>query len=341
MKKTVLFMTFFALILRGVTVAQNPYESIGKKAKVLTLSNGKYQEIFTNDTIVPIGSVMYNRVTGDIVAFLTRDTMYAEYNLEPEVVSRWLSPDPLGAKFPQWSPYNYANNNPINFIDPDGRSGEPVIDKTNKTVTVNSNLILYGSSGSAELATKAAAKIQNQWNDANGKTTIDGVEYSVKFAVTGSYNDKLAASDITSNTDIKNNFMKVVETGIDISYMDEAGSNTGEFLKSNIDDANSTTESHEMGHGYGLDHPTDLDLRGKGQPSIMYPRGTAVDKEYTWDPTKGATTVDPKTGAASNTMNPTTRKVTQTDINNLGLDKVKYDPTTGKGELGKLTNKPH
>jgi hypothetical protein len=120
MKKTVLFMTFFALILRGVTTAQNPYESIGKKAKVLTLSNGKYQEIFTNDTIVPIGTVMYNRVTGDIVAFLTRDTMYAEYNLEPEVVSRWLSPDPLGAKFPEWSPYTYAENNPVLKIDPDG-----------------------------------------------------------------------------------------------------------------------------------------------------------------------------------------------------------------------------
>lgn len=87
----------------------------------MTLSNGKYQEIFTNDTIVPIGTVMYNRVTGDIVAFLTRDTMYAEYNLEPEVVSRWLSPDPLGAKYTQWSPYNYTLNNPVRFIDPDGR----------------------------------------------------------------------------------------------------------------------------------------------------------------------------------------------------------------------------
>lgn len=120
MKKTVLFITFFALVLRGVTTAQNPYESIGKKANVLTLSNGKYQEIFPNDTLVPIGSVMYNTITGKVVAFLTRDTMYSEYNLEPELVSRWLSPDPLGAKFPNQSPYNYAGNSPIMNIDVKG-----------------------------------------------------------------------------------------------------------------------------------------------------------------------------------------------------------------------------
>jgi len=76
-------------------------------------------------------------------------------------------------------------------------------------------------------------------------------------------------------------------------------------------------------------------------PGIMYPRGTAVDAQYTYDPSKGATTVDPTTGARTNTMNPTTRKVNQTDINNLGLDKLTYDPTTGKAQLGKLTSTAH
>ena len=268
-------------------------------------------------------------------------------------LGRWLSVDPLGGKFGWQSPYCGLDNNPINIIDPKGKSGEPTLDKANKTVTVKSNIVFYGADGSAALATKAAANIQSQWNAANGKTTIDGVEYSVKFEVTGTYNSSLTASDITGNTDIKNNYIKMVASGIAVSYMDGVGSNTGEFLVSNVNDPNSTTETHEFGHGFGLDHPTDLDLRTKAlpggaigpqlpadPPSIMYPRGTAVDAQYTYDPSKGATAGTPSVNA-TNTMNPTTRKVTQTDIKNLGLDKLTYDPTTGKAQLGKLTNTVH
>lgn len=108
------------------TIAQtyNPYKSIGKEAKVLTLSNGKYEEFFDTDTIEIIGSAILNTKTMTIIGFYVPDTLYSESTLEPEIVSRWLSPDPLAVKYPEMSPYHFVKNNPIIYIDPDGRENK-------------------------------------------------------------------------------------------------------------------------------------------------------------------------------------------------------------------------
>ena len=41
--------------------------------------------------------------------------------ITPAAHAVWLSPDPLLDKYPNISPYAYCNNNPIKYVDPDGR----------------------------------------------------------------------------------------------------------------------------------------------------------------------------------------------------------------------------
>lgn len=122
MKKLLLFFAFIVGII-STQAQDNPFAEYGYTPKIATLSQGQFNESFDNDTIVQIGSVLFNTKSKQIVAFVEYDTAYSEATLEPDIVSRWMSPDPL-ADHPNQiglSPYHYGWNNPIYWTDPDGR----------------------------------------------------------------------------------------------------------------------------------------------------------------------------------------------------------------------------
>ncbi len=141
--------------------AANPFAKFGYKAKVATLSKGKYLEVHDLDSIVTIGSVRFHVDKQDIVGYIEQDT--TEY-AKPlgDTPSRWLSVDPLAEEFPDWSPYTFVYNNPLRFVDPDGRAGEDWI-KNIKTGEVK------WFNGTGKVAEEAAKK---HWNffDSKGKT---------------------------------------------------------------------------------------------------------------------------------------------------------------------------
>ena len=89
-------------------------------------------------------------------------------------LGRFLSTDPLQKKYPDLSPYHFSGNNPILFVDYDGKDFGVKIDHDAKTIVIVANV--YTTS---KTAYDQALKSANAWNAKSA--TVDG--YAVTFQV--------------------------------------------------------------------------------------------------------------------------------------------------------------
>jgi hypothetical protein len=161
----------------------NPFESIGKKGKILTLSNGKYVETFDYDSVERIGSVLINIRTRKVVRLLKSNLTFRKYS-DNSGVSRWWGKDPMAEKYYSQSPYGFALNNPILFNDPDGRDVDPTKLKGKGNISALNNV----------LSTKAGLKMIGQFMHKGGeiKITLDGKTTTYSFNKEGARaNDNL------------------------------------------------------------------------------------------------------------------------------------------------------
>jgi hypothetical protein len=118
MKRTVLFLIILFIVGFVSQAQENPFKQYGVKGEILTLSKGKYKEVFYNEEIMQIGTVKINTLTDKVVELLEPDT--TEFAYRAEITSRFISVDPLCEEYYSWSPYVYVGNNPIKRIDPTG-----------------------------------------------------------------------------------------------------------------------------------------------------------------------------------------------------------------------------
>lgn len=210
--------------------------------------------------------------------------------------------------------------------------GEAQIDPYTKTLIIHSHIITYGNATDAALTETIRQEIETMWNEPNGMVTIEKQLYHVRFTITAAVQPLITELEVYQNVDPRNNYFRIEEfIHGNISFVDGVGSNSGYFKLENLY-AGSTTAAHEYGHTLGLDHPDELDLRGKGIPGIMYPRGTLVDPPFQYDPTKPA-------GVTGGTMHPMHRRVHTTDITDLKLHKLKFNQQ--RAVVGDFTNIYH
>ena len=153
--------------------------------------------------------------------------------------SLWLNVDPLAAKMLNYSPYNFVRNNPINRIDPDGRTDYRIDGETQNINDGHTDLVI-------NVTQKQFDKLQNKFNKG-----VSGYEsYMNKVSVQNGYTTSNKIADGSGNR------LNTIEM-----TSHKAGGNSYQQWTDSKDDSNLTSGSAIIGYEGALLSKAELLIR--------------------------------------------------------------------------------
>lgn len=172
----------------------------------------------------------------------------------------------------RWNRYAYSLNNPLKYIDPDGRDAKVALDTGARVATVTVNVLITGSAASPGVAAKFQDKANKSWGGDHKFTAPDGSAWTLKVQVNATTDTKKFTADDKPNT-LKADTSGKTEM---LPPTQEGGtSNTGTLNVNDLDEESRPgIAGHEVGHMMGLDHPSGQRLDGNWpSEGIMNPTG--------------------------------------------------------------------
>ena len=242
----------------GKPVEQMLYQAYGTEEDP-SMASSEWNDHLKNVAAIIPQEKTHHRFTGH---YLDDDTglYYMKTRFYDPKLGRFTSPDPKFRDAPvecfksalECGLFNYARNNPLKFIDPNGQDAKVFVDYTSMTIKVKIDIAIYGSGANATVQKDIKASIEKEWSGKSYTDPASGKTFAVTFEASVSITSGKAD---TSGKGAQTNQIKIVSTTDSkdkADYTSYVKGNGKEGSWNSADTSGGWVYAHESGHLLGL-----------------------------------------------------------------------------------------
>lgn len=269
---------------------KSPYSMFGDSSIMLMTEHERKNyhtlEILNNNPTNSISKLLLDSKTGVIKLIDKNNVIVSELQLKVSQFARFMTTDRFAEKYYDFSPYQYAANNPICNIDVNGDSiwFSYQYNKNNELTGVTMNVsgkVINTSSNNINMD-KALASISSQI-ESSFQGTLEGVSFTTvtHLSVANSMDEVSKSDHVFAIADINNDNV----TGAANQFGGKVAFVNADYFSgpwdANIGNTGQRTAAHEFGHLANLVHPSSgqyFNLMKQGAGNSWFSMSTNINE---------------------------------------------------------------